>query len=377
MKDNVMYDNTNAPTRRRATDPTTLIPSLPTDAAGFRSLCANLEQLEDEVGAHLDAFSGAAFGQGAELDRDALISLFRRRRRDLELAVLVLSTRLSAAPLRSLYAGGLLATLCDDALGRRRSRTLTQLLTRLAERTPEGWQRVVASFEALTESNHRWRRWPAPPLARAAVDALEAVEPTWREVVSELRRELSGGINRERRRDPAFRRAVNWHAMTLGLFRRLTGPGGPQRIIIDYCFAVIAYFDSAVVNAPQHGAANRAASDLLVLEVFGMLEQFSLADDEIETSPPRFLEQGETNRRKRIQRARLQVLMRWKLLIDDDAWVEWVYPSLDRIARGREQMRLEPDATPRVQEAVKIGQFRDSAATVEAPLPSVEPTFGH
>lgn len=323
-----------------------LIHSLPRDAGGFRSLAATLEDLEDEVSPHLDAFSSAALRYGADIDRDALSSLFRRRRRELEIAVLVLSTRLRSVPPRSIYPGGLLANVTSNALGRRSSQPLSALLASLEQREPLGWERLVASFAALSDTSDCWRSWPAPELARAAVDALVAVEQPWATAARELRDTLSGGGNRERRRDPAFRRAVSWHASTLALLERIAVPGGPLRLTIDYCFAVIAYFDTAIVNPQASVAANRAACDLLILEVFGMLAQFSLTDDTPNDSTPRTLEQGDTNRRKRIQRARLKVITQLQPAFDDFAWIEWAYPALLRTHReGMTLSTLAADMT--------------------------------
>jgi hypothetical protein len=309
-----------------------LIHSLPRDADGFRSLAHILEDLEDEVSPHLDAFS-SALRYGADIDRDALISLFRRRRRDLEIAILVLSTRLRSVPPRSIYPGGLLASFVSNALGRRGSQPLSALLAALEQRDPRGWDQLTASFAALSDASCCWRKWPSPELARAAVDALVAVEQPWSAVARELRDGLSGGGNRERRRDPAFRRAVAWHASTRALLERIAVPGGPLRLTIDYCFAVIGYFDTAIVNPQASVAANRAACDLLILEVFGMLAQFALTDDSPDDSTLRTLEQGDSNRRKRIQRARLKVISQLPPSFDDFAWVDWVYPALLRTHR--------------------------------------------
>ncbi|PRQ07914.1 hypothetical protein [Enhygromyxa salina] len=310
-----------------------IIHALPCDAAGFRKLADTLEDLEDEVSPHLDAFSSAALRYGASIDRDALITLFRRRRRDLELAILVLSTRLRSVPPRSIYPGNLLASFISNALGRRGSQPLSALLTALEQRDPAGWDRLVSSFAALSDASDGWRRWPEPKLARAAVDALAAVEQAWAASARDVRRTLTGGGNRERRRDPAFRRAVSWHASTLSLLERIAVPGGPLRLTIDYCLAVIAYFDTAIVNPQASVSANRAACDLLILEVFGMLAQFSLTDDTPDDSTPRTLEQGDTNRRKRIQRARLKVITQLQPTFDDFAWVDQIYPALLRTHR--------------------------------------------
>jgi hypothetical protein len=354
-----------------AADLPALVHALPKDAAGFRSLCETLETLEDEVGPHLDAFSSTAPDSVTELDRATLIDLFRHRRRDLELAILVSSTRLRAVPVRSIYVGGLLAKFCDDALGRRKSKPLGRLLSRIELRERAAWGRVVASLRALSDATKGWREWPSPELAREAVDALAAIEGPWTTLVDELKRENSGGVNRERRRDPAFRRAIHWHQLALGILRRLAVPGGPLRITIDYCFAVLAYFDTAVVNAPRHGAVNRAASDLLILEVFGMLEQYSLTDGELDADVPRFLEQGATKRRKRIQRARLQVLLRWTSQIDDLAWIEWVFPALDRLSRGSNQLtRLCHEGRPgQGQDPNQADPAVTTPGQVEAPEP--------
>ncbi|KIG12410.1 hypothetical protein DB30_01532 [Enhygromyxa salina] len=155
----------------------------------------------------------------------------------------------------------------------------------------------------------------------------------WFAVARDLRKGLSGGGNRERRRDPAFRRAVSWHASTASLLECIAVPGGPLRLTIDYCFAVLAYFDTAIVNPQASVAANQAACDLLILEVFGMLAQFSLTDDSPDDSTPRTLEQGDTNRRKRIQRARLKVITQLQPTFDDFAWVDQIYPVLLRTHR--------------------------------------------
>jgi hypothetical protein len=324
-----------------------LIHSLPRDAAGFRSLAATLEDLEDQVSPHLDAFSSAALRFGADIDRGGLISLFRRHRPELELAVLVLSTRLRSAPPRSIYPGALLANLTSNALGRRSSRPSSALLEALEQRDVPGWDRLVTSFAAMSDASDGWRTWPAPELARAAVDALAAVEQPWLAAARELRGGLSGGGNRERRRDPAFRRAVSWYPSTLALLQRITVPGGPLRLIIDYLFAVIAYFDTAIVNPQASVAANRAACDLLILEVFGMLAQFSVIDDGPDDSTPRTLEQGDTNRRKRIQRARLKVITQLRDIFGDFAWIEWAYPALLRTHReGMTLSSLSADGDP-------------------------------
>jgi hypothetical protein len=326
--------------RSRATDPLTLIAFLPKDAADLRSLSAALEDLDEAVDPHLDAFCSTDPSRRG-IDRAALVELFGERRRELELGIMALTPRLSTLPPRSLYPGQLLARLCDDVLGRPKGTALTRLLSRIEPRAPARWARVVASFRALSDSTRGWREWPPPDRARAVVAALEAVARTWSTVRDELRRETSGGINRERRRDPAFRRAINWHEIAVELLRRLTVPGGPLRLMIDYHFAVIANFETAIVNGPEV-MANQAASDLLILEVFDRLARCSLTEALVDGGAS--LEQGDTRRRKRIQRARLQVVLKWEALIDDPAWLEWAYPALDRLIRGPELDRADARA---------------------------------
>ncbi|KIG11601.1 hypothetical protein DB30_03121 [Enhygromyxa salina] len=129
-----------------------------------------LEDLEDEVSPHLDAFSSAALSDRADIDRDALIRLFRQRRRDLEIAVLVLSTRLRSVPPRSIYPGGLLASFVSNALGRRGSQPLSALLAALEQHDPVGWERLTASFGALADASTAIVTQPSPLHGLALTD---------------------------------------------------------------------------------------------------------------------------------------------------------------------------------------------------------------
>jgi len=326
------------------TNPLTLIERLPSDAAGYRVLHSQIEQLLDEIDPYLDAFSDATSDGLRSLDHQAaLADLVCRRRQLMETAILLLSIRLGQAPIRSLYAGNLLVDLCESALGGRCSQYLSILYENVARIDPAGWSRLKSSLEMLTHSGtFSWRRWPMPQLARETCEALDDIERPWALGVVELRQTLRGGANRSKRRDPAFRRAIAWHKTVRGLLARLRTQGGPARIIVDYCFMIIAQFEYKARQDWQGQPIIRASRDLLILEVFGILAQFSLADSESDPSGPHYLEQGNSSRRKRIQRSRLRVLSHWELLVDDHGWLDQLYPRLQQAAREFE-LASNPD----------------------------------
>lgn len=315
-----------------------LIKDLPVDAEGYRAMHSRLEQLTEELEPHLDNFSIAAIDRTRPCDREALSSLFRGRRHDLKLAIMVLSTRLSEVPMRSLYPGTLLATLCDSALGGQCSRPLRMLFQRVSRVESAGWDRLLACLRAFANTaSQRWRSWPTSTDASDAVTALEVIRPNWDQAVAELRAKVGGGANRDRRRDPALRRAVAWADTLAGFARRLAVPYGPERVIIDYLFSILDRFETTMLTSCQDSEANLAICDLFVLEVFGLLQQYALIDGNIVDEMPRLLEQGASLRRKRIQRARLKVVTGWRLRASDDEWVGRVYPALSRAARGLEE----------------------------------------
>jgi hypothetical protein len=299
---------------------------------------SRLEQLTEELEPHLDDFSIAAIDRARPCDRAALSSLFRRRRLDLELAIMVLSTRLSEAPMRSLYPGTLLAMLCDSALGGQCSHPLRMLFQRASLVEFAGWERLRTCLTAFANTHsQRWWSWPTSTDASDAVTALEVIRPSWDQAVAELRAKVGGRANRERRRDPALRRAVAWVDMIAGFACRLAVPCGPERVVIDYLFSILDRFEHTMLNSVQDHETSLAICDLFILEVFGLLEQFALPNGNTGEEVPHLLEQGENRRRKRIQRARLKVVIGWRLRASDDEWVGRVYPALSRAARGLEE----------------------------------------
>ncbi len=307
---------------------------------------SRLEQLIEELEPHLDDFSIAAIDRARPCDRTALSSLFQRRRRDLELAIMVLSTRLSEVPMCSLYPGTLLAMLCDSALGGQCNRPLRKLFQRVGRDESAAWDRLLACLRAFANTHgQRWLAWPTSTEARDVVTALEVIRPSWDRAVAELRAGVGGRANRDRRRDPALRRAVAWVDMVAGFACRLAVPRGAERVIIDYLLSILDRFEATMLNPDQDSDTNLAICDLFVLEVVGLLQQFALADGSAVDRVPRLLEQGANPRRKRIQRARLKVVTGWRLRVSDDEWVRRIYPALSRAARGLEEAgRLMPES---------------------------------
>lgn len=312
-----------------------LIKEFPVDLEGCRTMYTRLEHLTEELEPHLDSFSIATVDRSRPCDRAALSSLFRRRRIDLEIAIMVLSTRLSEVPMRSLYPGNLLAMLCESALGGHCSHPLRMLFQRASLVEFAGWGQLRDCLTAFASTHsQRWWSWPTSTNASDAVTALEVIRPSWDQAVAELRAKVGGRANRERRRDPALRRAVAWVDMIAGFACRLAVPRGPERVVIDYLFSILDRFEATMRCTDHDHEASRAICDLFVLEVLGLLEQFALPDRNLADELPRRLEQGENCRRKRIQRARLNVVTDWQIHASDDEWVGQVYPALSRAAQG-------------------------------------------
>jgi hypothetical protein len=192
------------------------------------------------------------------------------------------------------------------------------LLIRVKKRNPQGWAEFVTSLLKLQML--RRNEWPPGYAAARVLGCIHELWPTWTEVVAEANAELAS--NRKQRKDPARMREFAWLGLLEWLMTCLASPQGPLRLLMEYMFSLIEYYEKSVTGAGSGQSSNKAAADALVLEVFSLLgSHMRLVDigqrqlDSVERPSPPTLGtrgQGSNTIRKRLQRARLKAATNWR-----------------------------------------------------------------
>lgn len=187
------------------------------------------------------------------------------------------------------------------------------LLIRVKKRNPQAWAELVSSLLQLQVL--RRNGWPPSYAAARVLSCIQEIWPTWTAVVAEANVELAK--NRQKRKDPALMRAFAWLGLLEWLMTCLASPQGPLRLLMEYMFSLIEYYEKSVANDVSGQPSNKSAADALVLEVFSLLgSHMRLVDigqrpvgNGVERPSPPTLGtrgQGSNTIRKRVQRARLK-----------------------------------------------------------------------
>lgn len=187
------------------------------------------------------------------------------------------------------------------------------LLLRVKKRNPQGWAELVSSLLQLQVL--RRNGWPPSYAAARVLQCIREIWPTWAAVVAEAQGELAK--NRQKRKDPALMRAFAWLGLLEWLMKCLASPLGPLRLLMEYMFSLIEYYEKSLVVCVSSQSPNKSAADALVLEVLSLLGSHmrlvDIGERPVGTgaerpSPPMLgtRGQGSNTIRKRVQRARLK-----------------------------------------------------------------------
>lgn len=218
------------------------------------------------------------------------------------------------------------------------------LLERVKQRDPQGWGEFVSALLQLQVL--RRHGWPPSYAAARVLVYIHQIWPTWTAVVAEANTEL--GKDRRKRKDPAIMRAFAWLGMLEWLMTCLASPQGPLRLLMEYMFSLLEYYEKSLASAVVGQPCNKSAADALVLEVFSLLGSHMRLVDVAErsidgggqrpSSPTLGTRgQGSNTIRKRVQRARLKAVTNRRRLgnrcmrVSDPEWIRLV-PDLQAIA---------------------------------------------
>ncbi len=299
-------------------------------------LQALLESLSEYFADLIDGFGGLERSHSwSHEKRDDCI----RFRMVLEVGILVVCARLHgrSPQMRAIHPGKVTLDLIDAALDGCRCEVLDRLFerARLADRS--GWDRLLAGFTRFEDRSDAGLRWPdRSDCDRIRADLL-AVHGSWTIAVEQATELHSGRQNRVRRRDPAYRRATQWWSLLYDLVDRMAVTRPDLRVLMDYSLAILDRFE-----ARDHRVGGRGIEELMTLDVLSALEYGLTGARELF---PVVLEIGGNDRRKRLQRERLHVLLRWRA---HASHVQWTSDLLPRIAglslrlEGREHATIQP-----------------------------------
>lgn len=293
---------------------------------GREALLEMLDALADVVDDHLDAFCTIGTRAPDESTLPDLQLLCHEQRAVLEAAIIVACAQLSRARLstRATCPGRMLVELTTEVMTGSRNRPLSKMLTQARNGAPAQWAALAAIIGDIESETSGWLSWPSRDSCERALRRLEAVRESWLAAVENVLRDYSGGTNRNRRRDPAFRRAQRWWVLVRQLFERTNVQRGDVRITMEYWLAVLDHFEMSQLSTDT----SLAARELVVLEILALLGQPRAGNFVPHPAP---LELGSPTRRKRIQRVRLQVISKWSCSVSDERWTAQVLPGLRRI----------------------------------------------
>jgi hypothetical protein len=289
-----------------------------------------VSDLSDRLEPYFDAFGSQDLQVRGKLNHGAIRDMCRTFRPGFVAALLIDCARQVHAPRepRSTYVGQLAISLATDVELQPRHPLARGTVERARGSEPKIWQELGDALEDLKRETCNWTRWPGPELARQICVRLSEVAPSWREALKHERSAWRGGRRREQRRDPAFRRAQQWHDMLVRIFRCLASPRGDLRLSLEYGLAVLGH-----CCRPDVGAEDAPASmtELAVCEVFTSVERaLGLGTAQLEVGHP--------CRRKRVQRARLRVLTDWRETIESGQWQNEILPHLLVLASRIDQL---------------------------------------
>jgi hypothetical protein len=284
--------------------------------------------LSDLLEQHLDTFGSTSTQVTGELDHRAIRDVCRTFRPVLVAALLIESTRQISVPRkpRSTYVGQLAIDLVADVTGKPQHQFLHTVFERARKLEPELWQAFGTMLGELESRTCNWTCWPSSEIAQQISVQLSEIGPSWGEARESERLAWRGGQRREQRRDPAFRRAQQWHGMLVRIFGCLASARGDLRLGLEYGLGVLNHCCNMGPGIEDDPAST---AELAVLEVFTSVDRV------VGCSPTR-LEIGDACRRKRVQRARLRVVTHWPESIDSEQWQADLLPQLGEFASRAE-----------------------------------------
>jgi hypothetical protein len=324
-----------------------------------------LEAFEDPLDDLVHIFSELARGTGKtdSDDRFQCVAAFYRNWRDeIWAGVLLACANLSTMPGPLLiYPGVMLSDMIREAFERTpldspsTADEITQdssglvhladgqnpsrvLLMRVKKQNPQGWAELVSSLLQLQVL--RRNGWPPSYAAARVLGCIHELWPTWTTVVAEANAALAN--DRLKRKDPACMRAFAWLGLLEWLMTCLASPQGPLRLLMEYMFSLIEYYEKSITSTVSGPSPNKSAADALVLEVFSLLgshmrlvdiDERPIGSSVHRPSPPTLgtRGQGSNTIRKRVQRARLKAATnrrrpgtRCCIRVSDTEWIRLV-----------------------------------------------------
>jgi hypothetical protein len=226
---------------------------------------------------------------------------------------------------RDVFPGRLCKRLIDDAIAKPSCATMVHLCDSVRRAHGPQWDLTVNALTQLAEQTRRWTVWPDLSTCARAATLLDALEPAWQQAVAQLR-----ASSRALGRNDAFRRARQWPLLISKILRTLASPHGGLRLLVEYLDSVCTHFRQSPF---RHEAEWRGLYELFVLEVVGFVSELWCREPSDGLSPPAGVEQQGSNRRKRIQRARLRLFCHWKPH-SNPIWAEQVLPMLMALAES-------------------------------------------
>ncbi len=225
--------------------------------------------------------------------------------------------------MRAVYPGKVVLDLIGAVLRGSRCQALAGLLEHAGRIEPARWARLQEGLASLEHDTVAGLRWPGRAVCEQTRGALYDVFSSWQLAVEEVGQRYAGTDNRTRRRDPAYRRATQWWSLLSDLLVRMAVERPDLRMTMDYSLAILDAFE----DRDQGG---RGIEELLTLDVLSLLEYGLTGAPSLF---PVLLEVGGVDRRKRLQRERLKVLLHWQTQSSGSEWADELLPRISGLSR--------------------------------------------